>query len=286
MNAGYTCHIIGTLCMYLNLLAMLVILPYTIVHTILMCIGKGGIRSDMLTFSTLFGTLCLLGLALIGLFSNLLDKPMDKVLNGDLAFAVFTLACWLPALYFPTMASTGHSSKQKPLFLIPAAAYSLLIYKAGNYQYSSLRFLLVLPMLIALLLTAIWYYTNKNQIVGILLALHCVLTILLLPICSTALGIIFYDGAPPEKAGLYLIGHVFRRLFTGDFELVYRYLIAGEIPLPVYAVLAQLTVAGIHSKRLPKEKAPLPVTPTCCPSCGQRLPANSKFCNNCGKSIK
>ena len=285
MNTGYFSHFIGTLCMYLCLLSILVLAGYTIVHTLLLCFSKGGIRKDMLAFSTLFGILSILGLTLITVFSALIDHPLDKVLNGDLATAVFTLLCWVPALCFPTTASTGHRSMQRPLLLLPAAVYSLLIYKSGNYQYADFRFMLIVPLLLALVLTAVWYYTNKNLVVGILLALHCLLTIVLLPLCSMTVGAMIYESIPPERAGLYLIGYVFKRLFSGDFEYLYRYLMAGGIPLSVYVVLAQFTAAGIHSKRLPKEKAPLPPAPTHCPACGSRLPENSKFCNHCGKAL-
>ena len=290
MNAYTISQTIGLVFKFLHLIVLPLLLPYMLLHILILASGKGTVRKDMLQLSKLLGILFFIGITVIGILRYLTDHSFGDIAEKFLPFSLLTLFCFLPALFFPAKASSGHRSLKKLYYLLPALCFAMLQLLSGNQysgrEYSAYRFLLLMPVFAALLLAAIWYLTKKNPVVGILLAAHTVLTFLFHPLFSLVVGYMMLDGILPAPLSFAPVAHVFEALFSGQFQHLCDCLLRAEFPLLAYGVLAQYAAMGIHSKRLPKESAaPQPPAEPICPRCKSKLNPNSKFCDQCGKRV-
>ena len=204
--------------------------------------------------------------------------------------AFLYLICCLPALLFPLLATKGRKSWAKALLLIPA----LIAAVCGIFQYR-LTPLLFLPVFLVLLLAVIWYFTNKNRWLGMVIAAIALVSMATLPFLSAMVGIHLQRlGFEPLVLWSYLKNSI-SILFSRPHEFI-RLISFTSLPLPVYALLGQLASTGLLSAKLPKEVASPPPAPQpqpvpasaqrFCTQCGVPLDLHARFCTKCGKPVQ
>lgn len=195
------------------------------------------------------------------------------------ATALLGMACMACAGAFLAL-SAGKKRPLKLLLLLPTALYALytLISSLIMGYVESVYLLLDVGMLLAIVLLAVWYATNRSVGAGIPLAL---LSLLLL-----AAGSIW---------GRYFGLHV---LDTGSTSELDRLLITFSLGLSPsqFLLLVLAAQAGLLSAKLrataparPEQPAPsaqlAPSAARFCTHCGAPVPAQSRFCTRCGRPL-
>lgn len=286
-------------------ICIMLTLPTTVFLAVVLCFGKGRISKGLWIAVCALNILGFLGMMVLELVMRVLSFPNPT----DMLWIVLKqlplpMLCFGTALLFPPVATMGRKGGWKPLILLPALLYCLLgpVFSMNglSFKYTLLTMLLHAPLVLIMLLTAVWYYTGKKTVVGVLTALMGVGILLTMPLLSATVGRSLMD-----MKGITEVFAVIRVLFRGLTKQGPSFFIsamrAGGFPALSYAMVIALTLTGLHSKRLPKEtdaaaaapapapakSKPVPAAPASekkyCMHCGCKLAAGQRFCMNCGK---
>ena len=286
-------------------LFLMLVLPCTLVSAVVLCFRKDGIPKGLWIANIALGILGFILLVIMDFTSKAASvRDFSIAARTYLRPALLHLFCYFPALLFPLIATTGYKGAWKPVFLLPALILSIAdIFSYPVISMIPMMLLLYFPMVLTLLLMAIWYYTGKKTWFGVLLALYIVGNIILLPLLCIGTGASMIHGLKPLDF-FYALRGAFSDLPRGGLRALVIPLRSSGFPLAAYALLSQFAIAGIHSKRLPKEKVhaqpaakPIAVPPAApaaaaapaasrfCAHCGNKLEGNAKFCAHCGKPV-
>jgi len=289
-------------------ICIMLTLPTTVFLAVVLCFGKGRISKGLWIAVCALNILGFLGMIVLERVMQVV--ALHYVSNAtDMQWIVLKqlllpTLCFGTALLFPPVATMGRKGGWKPLILLPALLYCLLgpVFSMNGLSHRDilLTMLLRAPLVLIMLLTAVWYYTGKKTVVGVLTALAGVGILLTMPLLSATVGrtLMLGDGIT-EVLGTILT--LFRGLVNQGPSFITVSMRAGGFPSMSYAMVIALTLTGLHSKRLPKEtdaaaaapapapaKAkPVPAAPASekkyCMHCGCKLAAGQRFCMNCGK---
>ena len=251
-------NIAGMIPNILYLIAVLLLLPCTIVMAVVLCFGKNGVNKGLWITSVILSVLACGLMAIVDVLMQLAAYHYDaSAIFMTLRRVVLPLLCFVPAMLFPLAATLGRKGGWKPLLLVPAliACPMMALSRMGFVSVYTILLVcpLYIPTLVMLVLAAVWYYTGKNLWVGLLMALVGAGTLFLQPFVSAVLGMHMMQAIDMNRI-LESVGMVFRSIGSHGLTYVVTLLRVAGFPLAAYAVIAQLTVAGVHGKRLPKEK--------------------------------
>lgn len=302
----------------LYIVCYFLLLPCTIVTALVLLMGKGKANKGLWCAASVLSTLSCFILAIIDLVAQVQAFPNPgEVLRLYLPRVMLPMLCFLPVTLYPLVCTTGRKGGWKPLLLVPAliASFVRMISAAGLFNGLSFQFKILLyyvpiyfPLMLMMLLAAVWYYTGKKPVLGIAMGLYGLLCLMFHPILCASIGVrmIYMPGKGELFAGMRML---LRSVSNNGMMNTLSFLRASSFPLAGYAVMSILTIAGLHSKRLPKETEvvpaavparpqmpqAVPAAPTkpaapqaaahFCTQCGSKLDAGDKFCTKCGTRV-